>query len=95
MSSEIFNSLRYLMIREKFTCDLNSLFKGNPEGFNIDYPNRDSTGGYFSFLFDKALYEDEFKLDYYPHNKPFIKEMPEFLSYSIYLKHKASKINFK
>jgi len=60
-----------------------------------DDANLDSTGGYFSFLFDKALYEDEFKLDYYPHNKPFIKEMPEFLSYSIYLKHKESKINFK
>ena len=83
------------MSRDIFAYDVTSLLKINPEGFNIDYPNRDSTGGYFSFLFDKALYEDEFKLDYYPNIKPFIKEMPEFLSYSIYLKHKASKINNK
>ena len=83
------------MSRDIFTADLISLLKRNPQEFDIDYPNRDSTGGYFSFLFDKALYEDEFKLDYYPHTKPFIKEMTEFLSYSIYLKHKESKINFK
>lgn len=83
------------MSREKFISDLISVLKRNPQGFDIDYPNRDSTGGYFSFLFDKALYEDECKLDYYPQAKPFIKEMPEFISYSIYLKHKESKINFK
>ena len=83
------------MSRDIFTADLISLLKRNPQEFDIDYPNRDSTGGYFSFLFDKALYEDEFKLDYYPNIKPFIKEMPEFLSYSIYLKHKALKIKNK
>ena len=83
------------MSREKFIFDSISLFKRNPRGFDIDYPDRDLIGGYFSFLFDKALYEDEFTLDYYPHTKPFIKEMPEFLSYSIYLKQKESKINFK
>ena len=95
MNSELFNNHRRLMSRDIFTADLISLLKRNPQEFDIDYPNRDSTGGYFSFLFDKALYEDEFKLDYYPHTKPFIKEMTEFLSYSIYLKHKESKINFK
>ena len=92
---EMFNNHRHLMHRKKFICDLNSLFKRNPQGFDIDYPDRDLIGGYFSFLFDKALYEDECKLDYYPHTKPFIREMPKFLSYSIYLKHKESKINFK
>tara|TARA_B100001121_G_C18638603_1_gene597990 strand:+ start:607 stop:888 length:282 start_codon:yes stop_codon:yes gene_type:complete len=92
---EMFNNHRHLMRREKFISDSISLFKRNPQGFDIDYPNQDSIGGYFSFLFDKALYEDELKLDYYPHTKPFIKEMPEFLNYSIYLKHKESKINFK
>ena len=83
------------MSRDIFACDFINLLKRNPQGFDLDYPNRDSTGGYFSFLFDKAFYEGECKLDYYPHTKPFIREMPEFLSYSIYLKHKESKINFK
>ena len=45
------------MSRDIFAADLISLLKRNPQEFDIDYPNRDSTGGYFSFLFDKALYE--------------------------------------
>ena len=64
MNSEIFNNHRRLMSRDIFACDVTSLLKINPQGFDIDYPNRDSTGGYFSFLFDKALYEDGMKTEF-------------------------------
>ena len=94
MSTEILDSFNQFLSREKFTCDLNSLFKGNPEGFDIDYTNSNSTGGYFSFLFDKALYEDEFKLDYYPYPKPYFIANPYFLNHSIYLQHKYLQKTF-